>query len=77
VTNISSLILVSALLSGCAAVPLPISLTLWALDGTSYVITDRTLLDHAISAVADKDCRIFRGLQQKQFCIDLPENTPD
>jgi hypothetical protein len=77
VTNISGLILVSVLLlSGCA-MPLPISLTLWAVDGVSYITTDRTLLDHAISAVTDKDCRILRGLQQKQFCIDLPENTPD
>jgi hypothetical protein len=56
--------------SSCAAVPLPISLTLWAVDGVSYITTDRTLLDHAISAAVDKDCRIFRGIQQKQFCID-------
>jgi hypothetical protein len=62
-------------LSGCA-VPLPVRVASWALDGLSYLATQKTVADHGISLVAKKDCSILRGVTQKQFCADdVPSDT--
>ncbi|MDP6787938.1 MAG: SPOR domain-containing protein [Rhodospirillales bacterium] len=71
-----ALILASVVvLSGCA-VPLPVRVASWALDGLSYLATQKSVADHGISLVAEQDCSILRGVTQKQFCIDnLPSDT--
>ena len=57
------------ILSGCA-LPLPVRVALWAIDGTSYLTTQKSVTDHGISFVAKKDCSILRGVTEKQFCVD-------
>lgn len=51
-----------------------------ALSGVSYVETGKTLPDHALSSVAQRDCIVFRAARGEQICQasgDLPaENVP-
>lgn len=62
-------------LSGCA-LPLPVRVASWALDGISYLATDKSITEHGISFVAKKDCSIVRGVMRKQLCIDgAPSDT--
>ena len=56
-------------LSGCA-LPLPIVLAGYAADGISLVASDRTLSDHALSAVAEEDCALWRVVTDEDICID-------
>ena len=58
-----------AVLYGCA-VPLPVRVASWAIDGISYLATKKTVADHGISFVAKKDCSVLRGVTRKEFCID-------
>jgi len=37
-------------------------------DGLSSVSTGKTLTDHAISKIVDKDCSTFHMFQHKNFC---------
>lgn len=41
-----------------------------AVDGASTVSTGKTLTDHAISNVVDKDCNTFNLLKNKSFCYE-------
>jgi len=65
----SPLILISLIfiLSGCAAPPALQILSL-ALDGLSYIATDKTLTDHGLSAITQKDCKLFRSLEDQEIC---------
>jgi len=54
-------------LSGCA-MPLPLQVASWALDGLSYVATDKSMTDHGLSMVAQKDCALLRGLTEGSIC---------
>lgn len=65
-----------ALLLGGCALPLPIQVASWALDGISYILTKKSVADHGISLVAQKDCAILRGvLDPGDFCRDLEDAT--
>ncbi|MDP7652627.1 MAG: SPOR domain-containing protein [Rhodospirillales bacterium] len=65
----------AVVLSGCA-VPLPVRVASWALDGLSYLATQKSVADHGISLATKKDCSILRGVTQKQFCVDgVPSDT--
>lgn len=57
------------LLSGCA-LPLPISVATWVLDGVVFVSTDKSITGHALSSVMEQDCKLLRGLQGEDICID-------
>ena len=62
-------------LSGCA-LPIPVRVASWAIDGISYLATQKSITEHGISFVAKKDCSILRGVTQKQFCTDgAPSDT--
>ncbi len=54
-------------LGGCA-LPVPLQVASWALDGISYLATDKSITDHGISMVAQKDCAIFRGITDGDVC---------
>ena len=56
-------------LSGCA-LPLPVRVATWAIDGISYIATKKSITEHGISFLAKKDCSILRGVTQEYFCID-------
>lgn len=54
-------------LSGCA-LPVPLQIASWALDGISFLATEKSLTDHGISIVAQKDCALWRGLKGDDVC---------
>ncbi|MBL6929668.1 MAG: hypothetical protein ISR44_10890 [Rhodospirillales bacterium] len=58
-------------LGGCA---LPVGLQVASLvaDGISFVATDKTLTDHGISIITQRDCAVWRGFKGDDIC-----RTPD
>jgi hypothetical protein len=61
------------LLSGCA-LPVPIQIASWALDGLSYLTTEKSVADHGLSIIAQQDCAILRGLlAEGDFCHDFDD----
>lgn len=73
-TNMGSLLRRSAavvavpiLLGGCA-LPLPVKIASWAIDGISYVATQKSVTDHGISLAMEKDCALLRGVTEGQVC---------
>ena len=58
--------------SGCA-LPVPIQVASWALDGVSYIITEKSVTDHGLSAVAQKDCAVWRGVTDGELCREWGE----
>jgi hypothetical protein len=59
VLGVVSAIILSLFVGGCA---LPVSVTVasWALDGVSYVATNKSLTDHGISFISGQDCAMHR-----------------
>jgi len=64
------LLVASALLLGGCALPLPVQIASWALDGLSVLTTEKTITDHGVSLVAQKDCALWRGLVEGAVCRD-------
>lgn len=65
--SIFPIILITALLSGCAAAPVIVTgmgIGSMAINET----TGRTVSDHAVSAVRDQDCRLGRAFRQEDVC---------
>jgi hypothetical protein len=60
----------SALLLGGCALPLPVQIASWALDGLSVLTTEKTITDHGVSLVAQKDCALWRGFVEGSVCRD-------
>ncbi len=56
-------------LAGCAA-PMSGQVASWALEGVSILTTERALVDHGASLVAQKDCAIWRGIKGEAICMD-------
>jgi hypothetical protein len=67
VTILCSLSIAGFLLSGCA-LPVPIQAASWAIDGISYLATNKSLMDHGISAVRGQDCATFRIVTDGNVC---------
>jgi len=65
----------TALLLGGCALPVPLQIASWALDGISVLVTKKSVTDHGISLIAEKDCAIWRGVVEGQLCRD--EIEPD
>ncbi len=58
-------------LSGCiAGIPPAVMIASYAADGVSYVATGKSVSDHAISAVAEQDCAMFRLIILEHPCRD-------
>ena len=68
-TVICSLSLTAILSAGCA-LPVPLQVASWALDGISYVMTEKSVTDHGLSAVVQKDCAVWRGFTEGELCRD-------
>jgi hypothetical protein len=49
------------LLGGCA-LPVPLRVAAWALDGISLLATEKSLGDQGLSLMAGRDCALWRGL---------------
>jgi len=55
------------LVAGCA-IPVPLQIASWALDGISYLATEKSVSDHGLSIVAQKDCAVWRGVTEGELC---------
>jgi hypothetical protein len=55
-------------LAGCA-LPLPLKVASWALDGISYLATDKSVAENGLSIIAKKDCSLMRPLKGQPVCI--------
>lgn len=63
------------LLGGCA-LPVPLQVASWALDGISYLMTEKSVTDHGLSVLAQKDCAMLRGiLDPDEFCRDFDDSA--
>ena len=56
-------------LSGCALPPV-VTVASFALDFASYGATGKTVTDHGISAVLQRDCALLRSLDEGEVCRD-------
>jgi hypothetical protein len=65
------------LLSGCALPP-AVTVVSFAADLASLGETGKTITDHGISLMAQKDCALMRVFSKTSICKDIPdENTPE
>lgn len=60
--------LVGLFLAGCA-LPLPFQIASWAVSGISYATTGKSMSDHALSAVASRDCALHRFAFGEDICF--------
>lgn len=65
--RIAGITLAPFLLAGCG-MPIGIQIASLFADGISVLTTEKTLTDHGISAVAEKDCALWRGVEGKDIC---------
>ena len=63
----AAVVLCSVLLGACA-MPVPVKVASWALDGIAYLTTEKSVTDHGISLMAQQDCALWRGLMGEQIC---------
>ncbi len=50
------------------ALPLPIQIASWTIDGLSYLMTEKSVSDHGISVVMGEDCALYREFTEGQVC---------
>jgi len=63
------------LLGGCA-LPVPVQIASWALDGLSYLMTEKSATDHGISVLAQKDCAVLRVLwEPDEVCREFDDSA--
>ena len=55
------------LLAGCG-LPIGVQIASLFADGVSILTTDKTITDHGISAVTQKDCALWRGVEGEDIC---------
>lgn len=58
------------LLGGCGLPP-ALTAASWAIDGVSYLVSGKSVTDHALSEVAQQDCALFRIVQDRQICEEF------
>lgn len=63
------ILLLPLLLAGCS-VPPAYQIASWALDGFSFIISGKSVSDHAISVVVQKDCAMWRIVQGDEICAE-------
>ncbi len=59
----------AVVLSGCALPPV-ISVASLAFDVASYSATGKSVADHGLSMVLQRDCALLRGLEQGEVCVE-------
>ena len=67
VIRASAVALLPMFLSGCG-LPIGVTIASWAIDGISLATTEKSVSDHGISAVAQKDCAIWRIFKGDPIC---------
>ena len=63
-------VLICCLLAGGCALPVPIQVASWVLDGVSIVTTEKSITDHGLSMVAGQDCALWRAMKDVHVCRD-------
>ena len=58
----------SLCLGGCSLLPVQFQVASWAADGLSLITTQKSLSDHSLSFVTQKDCAIWRGFIEGNIC---------
>ena len=69
--RLSVLLTVPFLITGCG-MPIGIQIASLLADSVSIFTTDKTLTDHGLSAITDKDCMLWRGMTGEEVCQDNP-----
>jgi len=75
-TQVVLIVLVVLLISSCSFLPAPLAYLNYARTGfdLKQIITDKpTLTDTALSETTGMDCRIFNVLDDKDICIERPQ----
>lgn len=72
---LSAIFIIGALLGGCAAPP-AIQLASFAVDGAAYLATGKGSTDHALSMMADADCRLSNVVHGLDVC-GTPNNSDE
>ena len=70
-----SVIFFSTFVGGCS-LPASVSAVSWAIDGASYVATNKSLTDHGLSFVAGQDCALHRfvaRMNPSSICQKRPD----
>ena len=62
-------VLAPLVLAGCG-MPVGVQIASLFADGLSFIATEKTLGDHGLSAVAGRDCAVWRGLNGENICRD-------
>lgn len=69
------LLAVPLVLGGCALLlPTPVTIATYALDGVTYLATGKTMSDHALSFVMQRDCSMMRIISQTEICYQAPSS---
>jgi len=62
------------LLNGCA-IPLPLEIISLVGNSASYITTKKSLSDHIISQIANRDCAIWYIVKDMNICLDNYNNN--
>ena len=71
------LIVVPALLLAGCGIPTGVNVAMYAFEGAVVASSGRTTTDHMISAVMEKDCVVFRIVQDTLICQDNEDKPED
>ena len=62
-------VLLPLFLAGCGLPP-AVTIASFAIDAISLAVSEKTVADHALSQIAQKDCSMWRGFTGDELCID-------
>lgn len=68
-----SVIVVSLFVGGCT-VPMSVTAAGWAIDGISYIATNKSLTDHGLSFAAGMDCALYRVVVSGKICHEYGDS---
>ncbi len=62
-------VLLPLFVAGCGLPP-AVTIASFAIDAISLAVSEKTVADHALSQIAQKDCSMWRGFTGDEICID-------
>ncbi len=62
-------VLLPLFVAGCGLPP-AVTIASLGIDAVSLAVSEKTVADHAISQIAQKDCAMWRGFTDDKLCID-------
>lgn len=62
------------ILSGCTITP-AVDVVSWTIDGVSYFLTGKGVVDHTMSAASGQDCAWARVIKGDKFCVPNDEDV--